>query len=158
MQPGEKNMARMHSRKKGKSGSSRPAKLEMQPWFPHSAEEVEAKVVELARKGESMSLIGLTLRDAYGTPLCKIVTGKSISDILKENDLLPKLPEDVLFLSRRAVSIRRHLEDNKKDLEGRKGLNRTEAKIRRLVKYYRKKGVLEKKFKYDPEKIKIYLR
>lgn len=148
----------MHSRKKGKSGSKRPAKLEIQPWFPHSAEEVETKVIELARKGESMSTIGLVLRDAWGTPLCKIVTGKTVSQILKEHDLLPKIPEDVLFLSRKAVKVRRHLEENKKDLEARKGLNRTEAKIRRLVKYYRKKGVLERTFKYDPEQIKIYLR
>ncbi|MHA1718445.1 MAG: 30S ribosomal protein S15 [Promethearchaeota archaeon] len=151
-------MARMHSRKKGKSGSMRPAKLEILPWFPHTAEEVESKVIELARKGESMSNIGLALRDGFGTPLVKILTGKTISTILKENDLLPKLPEDVAFLSRRAVRIRKHLEENKKDLEARKGLNRTEAKIRRLIKYYRKKGVLEPSFKYDPEKIKIFLR
>ena len=151
-------MARMHSRKKGKSGSTRPAKLEIQPWFPHSAEEVEAKVIELAKKGESKSRIGLFLRDSYGTPLTKIITGKTISQILVENELLSPLPEDVTFLSRRAVRIRRHLEENKKDLDGRKGLNRTEAKIRRLVKYYRKSGRLAKDFKYDPEKIKIYLR
>ena len=151
-------MARMHSRKKGKSGSTRPAKLEIQPWFPHTAEEVEAKVIDLARKGESMSSIGLQLRDGFGTPLVKIITGKSISKILEEADLTPKLPEDMMFLSRKAVKIRKHLEENKKDLDGRKGLNRTEAKIRRLVKYYRKKGILESKFKYDPEKIKIFLR
>ena len=148
----------MHSRKKGKSGSTRPAKLEILPWFPHTAEEVEAKVVELARKGESMSQIGLLLRDGFGVPLVRIITGKTISQILKENDLSPKLPEDVTFLARKAVIIRRHLEENKKDLEARKGLNRTEAKIRRLIKYYRKTGVLARDFKYDPEKIKIFLQ
>lgn len=151
-------MARMHSRKKGKSGSTRPANLEIQPWFPHSSEEIEAKVIELARKGESMSHIGLLLRDEFGTPLTKIVVGKKISDILRENDLLPPLPEDVAFLARKALKIRRHLEENHKDLEARKGLNRTEAKLRRLVKYYRKKGVLEPDFKYDPDRIKIFLR
>ncbi len=148
----------MHSRKKGCSGSTRPAQLEILPWFPQSAEEVEEKVVELARRGESMSRIGLELRDGFGTPLVKIITGKKISQILRENDLLPKIPEDVLFLSRKAVNIRHHLEENKKDLEARKGLNRTESKIRRLVKYYRRKGVLPPDFKYDPEKIKIFLR
>ncbi|TFH29375.1 MAG: 30S ribosomal protein S15 [Promethearchaeota archaeon] len=151
-------MARMHSRKRGQSVSTRPAKLEIQPWFPHTAEEVESQVIELARKGESMSRIGLLLRDGFGTPLIQIITGKKVAQILRENDLLPKLPEDILFLSRRAVNVRRHLEENKKDLEGRKGLNRTEAKIRRLVKYYRRKGVLAPNFKYDPEKIKIFLR
>ncbi len=153
-----KIMARMHSRKKGKSGSTRPAKLEILPWFPHTAEEVEAKVIELARKGESMSHIGLLLRDGFGVPLVKIITGKTISTILREKDLLPKLPEDVLFMARKAVIIRRHLEENKKDLEARKGLNRTEAKIRRLIKYYRRKGVLAPDFKYNPDKIKIYLQ
>lgn len=151
-------MARMHSRKKGQSGSTRPAKLEILPWFPKSADEVVQQVIELARKGESMSRIGLLLRDGQGTPLVKIVTGKKVSQILQENELLPKLPEDVMFLSRKAVNIRRHLEENKKDLEAKKGLNRTEAKIRRLVKYYRRKGVLAPEFKYDPEKIKIFLR
>ncbi|MHA1675006.1 MAG: 30S ribosomal protein S15, partial [Promethearchaeota archaeon] len=123
-----------------------------------TAEEVETQVIELARKGESMSRIGLLLRDGFGTPLIQIITGKKVSQILRENDLLPPLPEDMLFLSRRAVKIRRHLDENRKDLEARKGLNRTEAKIRRLVKYYRKKGVLAPDFKYDPEKIKIFLR
>ncbi len=148
----------MHSRKNGKSGSTRPAKLEIQPWFPHNAEEVEEKVVELARKGESLSRIGLILRDQFGTPLCKIVTGKKVSDILEEHDLLPQLPEDLKFLARKAVNIRRHIEENKTDLEAKKGLQRTESKIRRLVKYYRGSGRLAPDFKYNPEKIKIYLR
>jgi small subunit ribosomal protein S15 len=151
-------MGRMHSRKKGQSESTRPAKLEIQPWFPHTAEEVENKVVDLARKGESMSKIGLLLRDGFGTPLVKIVTGKTISHILKEHELTPKLPEDLAFLVRKAISVRRHLEENKKDIEARKGLQRTESKLRRLVKYYKKKGILEAKFKYDPENIQIYLR
>ncbi len=151
-------MARMHSRKKGKSGSTRPAKLELQPWIEKSAEEVEEKVVELARKGESKSRIGLILRDQFGVPLCKMVTGKKIAEILEENELLPKLPEEITFLARKAVNIHRHLEENKTDLEAKKGLQRTEAKLRRLVKYYRKNGRLAPDFKYNPEKIKIYLR
>ena len=148
----------MHSRKKGQSGSTRPAQLEMQPWFPHTAEEVETKVVELARKGVPASLIGLQLRDEYGVPLTKIITGKRISEILRDNDLLPELPEDLASLARHAVKIRRHLEDSRKDLEAKKGLNRTEAKLRRLVKYYKRTGVLAKDFKYRPDTIMRYLR
>jgi small subunit ribosomal protein S15 len=151
-------MARMHSRKKGRSESTRPAKLEVQPWFPNTAEAVETKVVELAKKGESMSHIGLLLRDGFGTPLVKILCKKNLSEILRDNNLLPKLPEDLMFLARRAVKIRRHLEENRKDLEAKKGLNRTESKIRRIIKYYKDKGVLDKNFKYDPEEIKMYMR
>ena len=73
----------MHSRKKGKSGSTRPARLEKPVWVELSSEEVENEVVKLARKGFSQSLIGVILRDSYGVPLVKVVTGKSINQILK---------------------------------------------------------------------------
>jgi small subunit ribosomal protein S15 len=36
-------------------------------------------------------------------------------------------------------------------------LQRTESKIYRLIKYYKKKGVLPQDFKYSPEKIKILI-
>ncbi len=148
----------MHSMKKGSSESTRPQKLEIQPWFPLKAEEVENKVVELARKGETMSRIGLILRDAYGVPLVKIITGKTISQILKEHKITHTLPEDLAYLARAAIKIRKHLDIHHKDIDSRKGLQRIESKIRRLVKYYIAKGVLESKFKYDPETINIYMR
>ena len=72
-------MARLHSRKKGKSGSTRPSRLEKPVWIERSAEEVESQVVKLARKGFSKSKIGVILRDSYGVPLVKVVTGKKIS-------------------------------------------------------------------------------
>jgi small subunit ribosomal protein S15 len=123
-----------------------------------NSEEVEARVIELARRGLSPSVIGLRLRDAHGVPLTKIITGKKISAILQENDLSPELPEDLASLARKAVSIRKHLEENRKDLEAKKGLNRTESKLRRLVKYYKRKGVLAPDFKYHHETIMRYLR
>ena len=151
-------MARMHSRHKGVSGSTRPAELEIQPWFPHTSEEVEEKVIELTKKGETKSQIGLLLRDSFGTPLVKIITGKKISTILEENDLVSKLPEDVTYLARKAVNIRRHLEENPKDQEAKLGLLYTESKIRRLIKYYIKKGKIASDFKYKADKIQMYLR
>ncbi|TET58052.1 MAG: 30S ribosomal protein S15, partial [Promethearchaeota archaeon] len=66
-------MARMHSRKKGKSGSTRPARLEKPVWIELSPEEVENEVVKLARKGHSKSLIGTIMRDSRGVPLVKVV-------------------------------------------------------------------------------------
>lgn len=151
-------MARMHSGKKGQSESTRPMKMEIQPWFPLKAEEVEAKVVDLAKKGESKSKIGLILRDAYGVPLVRVICGKKIHEILEEHKITTQLPEDLAFLARRAVKIRKHLEEHRKDLDTKKGLLRTESKIRRLVKYYIRMGVLDAKFKYDPETISIYMR
>ncbi|MFX0134368.1 MAG: 30S ribosomal protein S15 [Candidatus Hodarchaeota archaeon] len=147
-------MARMHSRKKGKSGSTRPARLEKPVWIELSPEEVENEVVKLARRGYSKSMIGNIMRDSRGVPLVKIVTGKKVSQILEENDFETPLPEELANLVRKALNIRKHLETNHKDLESRKGLQRTESKIYRLIKYYKKKKVLAPDFKYDPEKIR----
>jgi small subunit ribosomal protein S15 len=55
---------------------------------------------------------------------------------------------------RKALNIRKHLESNHKDLEAKKGLNRTESKIYRLIKYYKKKGKLAQDFRYSPESIR----
>ena len=147
-------MARIHSRKKGKSGSTRPPRLEKPVWVERSGKEVENDVVKLAKKGHSKSMIGTILRDSHGVPLVKVITGKRISAILEENDIESPLPEDLSNLAKKALNIRKHLEDNHKDLEGRKGLQRTESKIYRLIKYYKKKKVLAQDFKYDPEKIR----
>jgi len=147
-------MARLHSRKKGKSGSTRPPRLEKPVWVERSSEEVENLVVKLARKGFSKSMIGIILRDSYGIPLVKVVSGKKIRDILEEHEIKSALPEDLLNLVKKALSIRKHLEANHKDLETKKGLQRTESKIFRLIKYYKNKGVLPMDFKYKPDEIR----
>ncbi len=147
-------MARMHSRKKGSSGSTRPARLEKPEWVELAPEEVESEVVRLARRGHSKSMIGTIMRDSRGVPLVKVVAGKKISQILKENEIETLLPEELANLVRKALTIRKHLESNHKDLEAKKGLNRTESKIYRLIKYYKKKKILPQDFKYDVEKIR----
>jgi len=147
-------MARMHSRKKGKSGSTRPARREKPVWVELSSEEVENEVVKLARKGFSQSLIGVMLRDSYGIPLVKVVTGKSINQILQENNIETPLPEDLTALVKKALALRKHMESNHKDLESKKGLQRTESKIYRLIRYYKKKKQLPSEFKYDPDRIR----
>ncbi|MHA1341623.1 MAG: 30S ribosomal protein S15 [Promethearchaeota archaeon] len=151
-------MARMHSRKKGKSGSKRPSRIIKPEWCEYTAEEVEKLVVDLFKKGESPSSIGLILRDSYGIPLVKAVTGKKIKNILEENNLSTPLPEDLTNLIKKALNIRKHLESNKKDLNSKKGLQRTESKIYRLIKYYKRKGILPKDFKYRPEEVKLLVR
>jgi small subunit ribosomal protein S15 len=147
-------MARLHSRKRGKSGSTRPPRLEKPVWVERSAEEVENLVIKLARKGYSKSMIGIILRDSYGVPLIKVVTGKKITDILEANDIKSALPEDISNLVKKALNIRKHLDTNRKDINTLKGLQRTEAKIYRLIKYYKMKKILPMDFKYKPEEIR----
>ena len=130
----------MHARRKGKSGSKRPIWRDQPKWIPYEENEIEDLVEGKAREGLSSAEIGLTLRDAYGIPSVKQITGKSVTKIMNEKGVAPNLPEDFLNLVRRALNLRNHLEKNKKDKHSRRGLVLIESKIRRLVKYYRKKG------------------
>lgn len=149
----------MHARRKGKSGSTRPIWRKTPEWVPYSSDEIENLVVEKAKEGIGSAQIGLILRDAYAIPSVKKITGKSITSIMNENDLGSKMPEDFLNLVRRASNLRKHLDSgNKKDKHSRRGLQLIESKIRRLVKYYRKKGIFEPDFKYEPSKATLYLR
>jgi small subunit ribosomal protein S15 len=149
-------MARMYARKKGRSGSKKP--LTKATWVEYSPEEVEQLVVKLAKEGYSSAMIGLILRDQYGIPSVRDVTGKKITKILEEHGLAPKIPEDLFNLLKRAVNLRKHLEVHRKDKHSRRGLELIESKIRRLAEYYIRKGKLPKDWKYDPEKAKIWVQ
>jgi len=144
-------MARLHSGRKGRHGSKRPLVKENPPWVPLSKEEVEKKVVELARKGVSMPMIGMILRDQYGVPSVKLATGKTVSQILKENNLLPAIPPDLAALIEKANNLKEHLKVHKKDYSNKRGLTLVESKIRRLAKYYIREGVLPPTWSYSSE-------
>ncbi|MEZ0345126.1 MAG: 30S ribosomal protein S15 [Infirmifilum sp.] len=144
------------NKEKGRSGSKRPPELKKPEWVTMRVEEVEELVVSLYRKGYPPSMIGLILRDQYGIPLVKAVTGKSVLQILRERGFTPEIPEDLSNLIKRAIRIRRHLEEHPKDYHSKRGLQLTESKIHRLVKYYKREGVLPSEWKYEPEKMALY--
>jgi len=64
-------MARMYSRRKGKSGSTKPTERKKKAWIKYSAKEVESLIEKLAKSGLTKSMIGLVLRDSYGIPEVK---------------------------------------------------------------------------------------
>ena len=148
-------MARMHSRKKGKAGPKRPPKSKTQPWLSYSGEEVEQLVLKLAKGGNSSSKIGIILRDSYGIPDVQKVTGKKLVKILKDAHQASELPEDLTFLIKKQTLLLKHIQLNKKDMASRRGLLLTVSKIRRLTKYYQRKGVLPKGWTYNPEQAKL---
>jgi len=151
-------MARIHARKKGKSGSKRPIGKTAPKWVKYKKQEIEKLVIKYAKEGKSSSEIGMILRDQFGIPLVKRATGKSISSIMKENQLYPKIPEDLFNLFVKAVNLREHLSKNKKDYTSKRGLELLESKIRRLGKYYVRRGVLPEDWVYDPEKAKLLIQ
>ncbi len=142
-------------REKGKSHSTRPARARPPIWVRYSPEEVELLVEELAKKGYGPSMIGIVLRDQFGIPLVKLITGKKLTKILEERGLAPPIPEDLMALIRKAVNLRRHLEEHPKDLHAKKGLLDLESKIRRLIKYYKRVGKLPPDWEYEPEKARL---
>ena len=149
-------MARMHSRKKGKAKSTIPAK-KVPSWAPYKEKEVEKLVIKFAKAGKSTSEIGLTLRDAYGINSVKVLTNKKISQILKENNLVKELPEDLLNLIRKMVEVKTHLEKNRQDKTAKRGLQLTQSKIMRLIKYYKKSKRLPADWKFNADRLKMYL-
>lgn len=148
-------MARMHSRNKGVSGSTRPLKEKKATWVTYEPSEVEQLIVKLAKAGESQSKIGIILRDKYGIPDVRKILNKRLKDILEEHKLTHEIPEDLMNLIKREITLIKHLESNKKDLGAKRGLLLTESKIKRLSKYYKKSGVLPKDWKYDREQAKL---
>lgn len=144
-------MAKMHTRKKGQSGSTKPVRTEIPAWSIMSADDITKTILDMWKQGNSTSEIGMTLRDRYGVPDVKLATGKKLTEILRENDVAPDLPEDLYNLLVKAIGLRKHLMVNKKDLHNKRSLNSAEAKIRRLVKYYQSTKILPVDWKYKPE-------
>jgi len=138
-------MARMHTRKHGKSGPKIPAKKE-KPQVDKT--KVLKTILEYAKLGMKESEIGRKIKERYKVHV-KRVFGKGVAQILKENNLYT-YPEDLLALIKRAVRLRKHLETHRKDYHNKLALQRVESKIHRLVKYYKRKEVLPKDWKYDP--------
>jgi len=151
-------MARIHARKKGKAGSKRPSTKTIPRWVRYKKNEIEKLVIKLAKEGNSTSRIGSILRDQFGIPSVKIVTSKTISEIMKENETYPKFPEDLFNLLKQAVSLRDHLQKNKRDYTSKRGLELLESKIRRLAKYYVRRGILPEDWQYSPEKAKLLIQ
>ncbi|MCX6798516.1 MAG: 30S ribosomal protein S15 [Candidatus Diapherotrites archaeon] len=120
-------------------------------WVELKPQEIFEAIINLANAGHSGSEIGMLLRDQYGVPGVKQVTGKTIEDILKENNLQPTVPEDLMNLIRKSVALRKHLAKNKKDMSAKRGLQLTVSKIRALVRYYKKSGRLPPQWQYTEE-------
>ena len=102
----------------------------------------------MAKDGVSPSRIGQTLRDDYGVPLVKPLVGKSLGTILVEGKVAPKVPQDLQDLIERAKRVQKHLEVHGSDRKNVHSLELVEAKIYRLSKYYKEKGILPSDFKY----------
>ncbi|MAF35537.1 30S ribosomal protein S15 [archaeon] len=149
-------MARMHARRKGKSGSKKPIDTK-NVWLRYGAKEIELLIQKLAKRGTTASVIGMKLRDTYGIPDVKKITKKSISEILTKHKLAPPLPQDLIDLIKKDITLSSHRETNKKDMTAKRGTTLTESKINRLVKYYKSTGKLKPDWQYRRDQARLLI-
>ncbi|KAK9763791.1 ribosomal 40S subunit protein S13 [Basidiobolus ranarum] len=140
-------MGRMHTPGKGISSSAIPYRRTPPSWVKTSPEEVCEHICKLAKKGLTPSQIGVLLRDSHGIPQVRTVTGNKVLRILKGNGLAPEIPEDLYHLIKKAVSVRKHLERNRKDCDSKYRLILIESRIHRLARYYKTAGQLAPNWK-----------
>ena len=139
-------MARMHTRKRGKGKSTRIYSDSKPDWIEMSKEETEKTIIELKKDGATMSVIGSKLRDQYGIPGTKVVIGRKIGDVLRENNLADPVPEDLMNLIKKYKNVSRHLQLNRNDRSNTRGQSLLMSKILRLVRYYKRRGYLAKEW------------
>ena len=134
---------------KGIASSALPYKRTPPSWLKTSAAEVEDQVCKLAKKGLTPSQIGVVLRDKEGVGQVRAVTGNKVLRLLKKNQLAPTLPEDLYFLIKKAVNVRKHLERNGKDKDAKYRLILIESRIHRFARYYKSTRALPPNWKYE---------
>merc|ERR1711934_1242170 len=137
----------MYGSGKGISSSATPYRRKPPSWLKMKPEDVCDHICKLAKKGLTPSQIGVTLRDSFGVPQVRTITGNKILRILKVSGLAPELPEDLYYLIKKAVAIRKHLDRNRKDKDSKFRLILVESRIHRLARYYKRVKALPPKFR-----------
>lgn len=149
-------MAKMHSRKHGRSGSKKPVKRIRQEWLAYDKGEIEKLIAKLVKEGKTSSEIGIILRDQYGVPDVRVF-GLRVTKVAGK-EAKKEMPEDMYNLMKKAVNLHKHLSENKKDASAIHGLELMESKVRRLGKYYARTGKLPKNWKYSLEQAKLLVK
>ena len=139
----------MYGGGKGISKSSMPYKKAPPRWLTIDSAEVTKNIESLAKKGFKPSQIGVILRDNYAIPQSRLITGAKILRILKKKGIAPEIPEDLYYLMKRAVTMRKHIEKNKRDKDSKYRLILVESKIHRIIRYYKLTKQLPANWKYD---------
>src|SRR5579875_2767249 len=98
-------MSRIHSGHKGRSGSHRPFPAQNPSWVTATREEIVEQAVRMAREGTSAARTGQIMRDVHGIPSTRLITGRRLTVLLRENGVNPEIPEDLQALLKRVVHL-----------------------------------------------------
>jgi small subunit ribosomal protein S15 len=141
-------VSRIHSGRRGRSGSHRPYPWQKPGWVTADPKEVSEEAVKLAKGGMGPAQVGAVLRDGMAVPSIRLVTGRRMIEVLSQGGVQPDLPDDLQALLKRVVHLQRHLALHPKDLSNSRGLSLMEARIRRLAHYYRAHKRLPENWRY----------
>merc|ERR1719188_402468 len=109
--------------------------------------EVTNAILKMAKQNLTPSEIGVVLRNSYGIPQAKIITGSKISRILILKGQEAKEPEDFYSLGKKRKKVIRHLEIHRMDKDSKFHLSLIESRINRLARYYKKSGKIHPNWK-----------
>ncbi|MBI5061352.1 MAG: 30S ribosomal protein S15 [Candidatus Aenigmarchaeota archaeon] len=125
-------------------------------WVQYDKDEIEKLVVKLAKEGKTDSQIGMIMRDQYGIPKARKF-GLRVANITNMHEK-KEIPEDMFSLLKQVVVLHRHMEMHKYDSKAKHGLEKLESRVRRLGKYYVKKGKLPKSWRYSIETARLLVK
>jgi small subunit ribosomal protein S15 len=151
-------MARMHSKRHGKSKSRKPLPEEIGAPKDFDKSKIEEIINNYAKKGMEPAMIGEKLKTEHGVPYIKHYMGKRLVTIMREKGLVGSMPADLMDLMKKAVNTNAHLSKNKQDRSNALRLRRIESKIWRLTKYYIRKGVLPQGWRYDSKQAELLIK
>ncbi len=127
-------------------------------WLNYTPEEVEKMILNKYQKGMTKSQIGLALRDQYGIPSVKDLTKNNIGKILKSREIKEELPEDLISLYKKAVTLHIHVAKEKKDKASKRSLVVLENRIKRLINYYKERKTLPMAYTYSLENARLVVK
>jgi small subunit ribosomal protein S15 len=152
-------MARMHTKRKGKSKSRKPVIAEgTRVEMPLSKEEVERLIEGYTKQGMPPAVVGERLKREHGILYPRHALGMRMNRFLKARGMNTQMPEDLLNLMSKAVNLNKHISANRQDKSNMLNLRRTESKIWRLTKYYIRTGVLPEGWRYDVKQAELIIR
>ena len=139
-------------------GERKTSEKKAPEWVEYKPRQIEQLIVQMANSGHTGSEIGMLLRDQYGIPNVETVTKKSILKMLQENNIAPKMPEDLMNLIKKSLKLHKHMQLNKKDMSAKHGYVLTVSKIRKLSNYYQRMGRLAKDWRYSTEEAELLMK
>lgn len=151
-------MARMHSKRHGKSKSRKPLAEDIGAPKEFDKAAIEQIIANYAKQGMEPAMIGQKLKTEHGIPYVKHYMGKRLGVILKEKGVAGQMPPDLMDLMKKAVNTNAHLAKNKQDYSNALRLRRIESKIWRLTKYYIRMGLLPQGWRYDPKQAELLIK